>query len=385
MDSRYRIRVAAPPKPEVVVPFLDLEPSHAPLRGALLAEIGDLLQGGAFTNGPKVRAFEEAFAEYCGADECVGVANGLDALRLSLIALGLEPGDEVVIPALTFVATAEAITQAGGTPVLADVNADDCNLDPKAAEAAIGPRTRAVLPVHLYGQMADMSAFTELSSRHGLALVEDAAQAHGASRDGHRAGTTGIAAGFSFYPAKNLGALGDAGAVVTSSADLAVSIRALREHGQRSKYRHDMVGWTSRLDTLHAAVLLQKLPHLDQWNEERRAAAAFYLERLNGVGDLVLPSVAPASEPVWHLFVVRTANPDGLSAFLRDHGVGSGRHYPEPIHLTGAYRQLGYAEGRFPVAERVARECLSLAIFPGVSGAQLAATVDTIHAYFERG
>lgn len=369
----------------VPVPFVDLKPMHAALKETLMVGIGELLDSGAFSNGPQVPAFEEAFAAYCGVAHCVGTASGLDAIRLSLTALSLEPGDEVIIPANTFVATAEAVTQAGGTPVLADVSEGDWNLDPTAAAAAIGPRTRFLLPVHLYGQLADMGAFAELAQEHALSLVEDAAQAHGADRDGLVAGATGDAAAFSFYPAKNLGALGDAGAMVTQSTEVAGIVRSLREHGQRAKYEHERIGWTSRLDTIQALALLHKLPRLDGWSEQRRAAAAVYLEQLAGVGDLVLPPVPEGSNPVWHLFVVRTGDPTALGDFLRERGVGTARHYPEPVHLTGAYRHLGYREGEFPVSEQLSRECLSLPMFPGISEAQLDAVVSGVRDYFVHG
>ncbi len=369
----------------VPVPFVDLKPMHAGVREKLLAEIGELLDSGAFTNGPQVADFEEAFAAYCGVDHCVGLASGLDAIRLSLTALGLEPGDEVILPANTFVATAEAVTQAGGTPVLADASEDDWNLDPAAAAAAIGPRTRFLLPVHLYGQLADMGALAELARKHELTIVEDAAQAHGADRDGIVAGATGDAATFSFYPAKNLGAIGDAGAMVTPSEDVADVVRSLREHGQRAKYEHERIGWTARLDTIQALALLHKLPLLDGWNEERRAAAAVYLEQLAGVGDLALPPVPEGSNPVWHLFVVRTADPAALGAFLRERGIGTARHYPEPVHLTAAYRHLGYRAGEFPVSEQLASRCLSLPIFPGISEEQLDAVVTGVRDFFLHG
>lgn len=369
----------------VRVPFLDLRPSHAPLKDALLDDLSALIDNGSFTNGPDVGAFETDFAEFCCVDHCVGVASGLDALRLALIGCGIQPGDEVIVPANTFVATAEAVTQAGGTVVLADVGEADYNLDPAAVEAAVTSRTRFLLPVHLYGQLADMRALAEIAERHDLVLVEDACQAHGATREGVTAGGAGRAGAFSFYPGKNLGAFGDAGALVTGSAELAKVARALREHGQRAKYHHDLVGWTSRLDTIQALALRHKLPHLARWNEERRAAAASYLERLEGVGDLVLPPVAPASEPVWHLFVVRTAQPEELAAFLRERGIGTGRHYPQPVHLTEAYSHLGYTQGAFPVSESIAGSCLSLPIFPGIGEVQLDAVVSGVEAYFARG
>ena len=367
---------------QTAVPFLDLGPAHAPLKEAVLEEIAELLDSGAFTNGPAVARFEDAFAAYCGVDHCVGVASGLDALRLGLLAIGLEPGDEVVVPAATFVATLEAVTQAGGVPVVADVSESDYCLDAAAAAAAAGSRTRVLMPVHLYGQMADMRALAPLAEQRGLAVFEDACQAHGAQRDGLRAGSAGEAAAFSFYPGKNLGAAGDAGGFVTSDGDAASRVRALREHGQTAKYVHAHEGWTARLDTIQALVLSHKLPLLDGWNDERRVAAAFYEDGLDGVGDLRLPPVG-AGSPVWHLYVVRTADPAALALFLRERGIGTGRHYPEPVHLTDAYAHLGYRRGDFPVAEALSSECLSLPIFPGIAEAQLAAVVDGVRSYFD--
>ena len=370
-------------RPATTVPFFDLSATHEPLRDELLDEVAALLESGAFTNGPHVAEFEEAFARYCGVEHCVGVGSGLDALRLGLQALGVGEGDEVIVPAHTFIATWEAVSQTGATPVPVDVTEADWNIDVDAATAAIGTRTAALLPVHLYGQMADVRALT---ARCGdVPIVEDAAQAHGATRDGVIAGATSAVAGFSFYPAKNLGAIGDAGAAVTGDAELARRLRALREHGQEQKYHHGVVGWTARLDTIQAAALLLKLPHLGGWNESRRALAAAYGERLAGVGDLVLPPVAPGSEPVWHLYVVRTADPEALAAWLREHGVGTGRHYPEPPHLSAAYRELGLARGAFPVAEAIAREALSLPIFPGMTDEQLEHVVGETRRYFDGG
>jgi dTDP-4-amino-4,6-dideoxygalactose transaminase len=365
-----------------MVPFLDLSSVNARIADGVLEDARDLLRSGAFTNGSHVAAFEEAFASYCGSAYCVGVASGLDALRLALVGMRLEPGDEVLVPAMTFVATFEAVTQAGGLPVPVDVSESDYCMEPDAAAAAVGSRTRILLPVHLYGRVADMPSLTALGRARGLDVLEDACQAHGAERDGVRAGTAGRAGAFSFYPAKNLGAMGDAGALVTDDADLAETMRALREHGQRQKYRHDEIGWTSRLDTLHAAVLLRKLSSLDEWNEQRRAAADLYAEGLGGVGDLVLPHVGDRGQ-VWHVFVILTADRDRLADHLAAHNIGTGRHYPEPPHLSAAYEQLGYGEGAFPVAERIANEALSLPIFPGITQAQVERVVESIRAWFD--
>jgi dTDP-3-amino-3,4,6-trideoxy-alpha-D-glucose transaminase len=368
----------------LAVPFLDLSSVHRPIAADVLGDVADLLESGAFTNGPHVARFEAAFASYCGVAECVGLASGLDALRLAITALGLQPGDEVLVPALTFIATFEAVSQAGCVPVPVEISEADYCLDADAAAAAVGPCTKLILPVHLYGRMADMAALGALASSHGLAVLEDACQAHGAERDGIRSGATGEAAAFSFYPGKNLGALGDAGALVTNRADVAAAVRGLREHGQRSKYEHEAIGWTARLDTIQAAALLRKLPLLDEWNAERRAAADHYADALGGIGDLVLPDTSDRGQ-VWHLFVVRTADPTGLARHLSERGIGSGRHYPEPPHLSQAYRSLGRPAGSFPVAERASREVLSLPIFPGITEPQLDSVVAGVRSWFERG
>ena len=368
----------------VRVPFLDLGPSHALVKDDIVSDFGTLIDTNAFINGPHVAAFESAWAAHCGTAMCVGVASGLAALRLGLIAAGIEPGDEVIVPANTFAASFEAITQSGGRPVPVDVSPTDYNLDFDAAAAAVTPRTRFVMPVHLYGQCCDMRSLRGLADRYDLTILEDACQAHGAIRDGVSAGTVGRAAAFSFYPGKNLGAMGDAGALVTDDEDLAGRVVALREHGQRAKYRHDLEGYTARLDTVQAIVLLHKLRYLDIWNAERRALAAGYAERLAGVGDFVLPAVPAGSNPVWHLYVVRTDRPDELAEFLVERGIGTGRHYPEPPHRSRAYEWLGHGPGSLPVTEAIAAQVLSLPIFPGMTVEQLEAVVDAVREYFAR-
>jgi dTDP-3-amino-3,4,6-trideoxy-alpha-D-glucose transaminase len=364
------------------VPFLDLGLLHRDLKAEIVEEIADLVDSSAFTNGPQVREFEAAFAAYCGTEHCVGLASGLDALRLGLQAAGLEAGDEVVVAASTFVATLEAVTQAGGRPVVVDATDEDYNLDPAALEATLTERTRFLMPTHLYGQLADMRSLIDIAERRGLAILEDACQAHGASRDGIAAGTAGLANAFSFYPGKNLGAFGDAGALVTDDEELAARVRALREHGQTRKYVHEIEGWTARLDTIQAIVLRRKLPLLDRWNGERRAVAAKYDERLDGIGDLRLPPVPDGSEPVWHIYAIRTAAPEELAGFLRERGIGTGRHYPDPVHLAPAYRFLGHERGEFPVAEALASEVLSLPMFPGMTEQQVDTVVAAIADYF---
>jgi dTDP-4-amino-4,6-dideoxygalactose transaminase len=367
------------------VPFLDLWPSHEEIRGTILDDIAALIRSGRFIGGPQIGAFEDAFAVYCETRHAVGMASGLDALRLALLAMGLEPGDEVIVPAATFVASLEAVTQAGGRPVLVDVSDDDYCLAADAVSDAITARTRVVMPVHLYGQMTDMRPLLDLAHERGIAVLEDACQAHGATRDGLRAGSVGNAAAFSFYPAKNLGAFGDAGALVTNDEETAVRVRALREHGQRAKYRHEWEGYTARLDTIQAVVLMHKLPLLDDWNEQRREAAALYGAALEGVGDLGLPHVPAGSSPVWHLFVVRTADPEAMAAGLACAGVGTGRHYPEPPHLSQAYEWLGYGAGAFPVAERLSAQGISLPIFPGIAESQIARVAEAVEGYFRGG
>ena len=376
---------AAVEQTDVSVPFVDLGRANRPVAREVVADARELLESGAFTNGPRVAAFEERFAEYCGAGICVGLASGLDALRLALLAAGIEDGDEVVVPAMTFAATFEAVIQAGGTPVVADIDPVDYTLDPSAAEAATGPRTRFLLPVHLYGQMADVRSLERVARRHGLRIVEDACQAHGAEREGIRAGTAGLAGAFSFYPTKNLGAAGDAGAVVTDDDALAREVRALREHGEVEKHRSVRPGYTARLDAVQAIVLLHKLGRLDEWNADRRRAAGHYTEALAGVGDLDLPTAVTGASHVWHLYVVRTANPNALARHLAERGIQTGRHYPEPPHRAQAYDYLGYEWGSFPVAEALAREALSLPLFPGITQDELEAVVAAIEDFFDRG
>jgi dTDP-3-amino-3,4,6-trideoxy-alpha-D-glucose transaminase len=366
----------------VPVPFLDLATVHRALAGGILDEVALLFETGAFTNGPQVSEFEREFAASCGRRHCVGVASGLDALRLALIAAGLEPGDEVIVPPNTFIATFEAVTQAGGVPVPAEVSELDYNIDPAAVETAITPRTRFLLPVHLYGQLADMKALAGIAERRGLRIVEDACQAHRAERDGAVSGDLSLAAAFSFYPSKNLGALGDAGALVTDDPSFAGRVAGLREHGQRSKYHHDEPGYTARLDTIQAIVLRHKLPSLGEWTDARRAVARYYADALEGVGDLRLPAVARASNPVWYVYAIRTRDPDDLARFLGERGIGTGRHYPEPVHLSAAYSHLGHGPGSFPVAERLCAECLSLPVYPGMTEEALESVAAAVRAYF---
>ncbi len=367
------------------IPFVDLSHVNAAVERDVLADAATIIASGEFTNGPHVERFEDAFAAFCCARACVGVASGLDGLRLALIAAGVKAGDEVIVPAQTFIATFEAVSQAGARPVVTDVSEDDYNLDPDAAAAVVSPRTRCILPVHLYGQMADMRRLGQLAARRGLSLVEDACQAHGATRDELRPGEAAAAAAFSFYPTKNLGAMGDAGALITDDFALAECARSLRQHGERDRYVSERIGYTARLDTLQAAVLLRKLPLLVEWNRQRRESADFYAAALENIGDLRCLPVPPGSRPVWHLYPLRTAHGEPLAAFLAERGIHTGRHYPQPPHLSPAYASLGYRRGEFPVAESLAAESLSLPIFPGISEHQLVWVTDSVKQYFAHG
>ena len=331
-----------------------------------------------FILGPEVAAFEEEFAAYCGAKYCVGCSNGLDALQLILRAAGIGPGDEVIVPAHTFVATWMAVSAVGATPIGADCEIDTCNISPKAVESAITPRTRAIIAVHLYGRPADMRALRRIADQNHLLLIEDAAQAHGAHIDGKLTGTLGDAAAFSFYPTKNLGALGDGGAVVTNNEEIAAKVRRIGNYGSSIKYLHDSHGMNARLDEMQAAILRVKLPHLNRWNEERRAIAQQYSLILPKNGELRLPQPDEAAGPVsaWHLFVIRTSARDALQETLSKEGIQTLIHYPTPPHLQPVY--AGTTRGAFPVAESICRHALSLPLYPGLSPVAIAAIVDAI-------
>jgi dTDP-4-amino-4,6-dideoxygalactose transaminase len=338
---------------------------------------------GDFVLGQAVADFEKAFAAYCEADYCVGVDSGYSALELIVRAFDIGPGDEVITAANTFIATTLAISNTGARVVLVDCDPQTYNIDPALIEAAITPRTRAIMPVHLYGQPADMDPILEIARKHNLYVFEDAAQAHGARYKGRRIGSMGHAAGFSFYPGKNLGAYGDGGAVVTNDPAIADKIRLLRNIGQKVKYHHDVKGFNMRLDTMQAAVLGVKLPHLDSWNASRRRAAATY-GRLLADLPVVTPPVAPDVEHIYHLYVIRCEGRDELQKALGEVGVASGLHYPLPIHLQPAYAELGYERGDFPVTEAYADTIVSLPMFPELTDEQIAYVVDAMTAFFAR-
>ena len=356
------------------VPFLDLSAPWHELHDELDAAWRRVMDSGWYILGKEVAAFEEEFAAYCGVRHCIGVGNGLDALHLILRGYGIGQGDEVIVPSNTYIATWLAVTYAGATPVPVEPDEATFNLDPARIEAALTPRTRAIMPVHLYGQPADMDPITAVARRHGLKVVEDAAQAHGARYRGRRCGGLGNAAGFSFYPGKNLGAVGDGGAITTDDDELAHRVRMLRNYGSSRKYVNEVAGYNSRLDELQAALLRVKLAWLDDWNGRRRVVAARYLEKLEGAG-ITLPFVPEWAEPVWHLFVVRCPDRDVVSAKLDRCGIGWLVHYPIPPHLQGAYRDLGHGEGRYPIAEQLAREILSLPLGPHLSAEDLAKVI----------
>ncbi len=365
------------------VPLVDLSAQYASIRPEIDAAIHSVITRSAFIMGPDVREFEAHFAAYCTAGFAVGVASGTAALDLTLRACGVGPGDEVITAAHTFIATAEAISAVGARPVFVEIDPQTYNLNPDAAAAALTPATRAILPVHIYGQPADMTRIMEIARASDLVVVEDAAQAHGASWRGRRVGTLGHAACFSFYPGKNLGAYGDAGAVTTDNARIAEQVSLLRNHGRHSKYLHDIKGFGERIDTLQAAILAVKLRYLEAWTAARRRLAARYTELLADLaGEIVLPSVHPDAEPVWHLYVIRTPQRDALLEHLNRHGVGAGIHYPTPLHLQPAYADLGYVRGNLPITEAVADTCLSLPIFPEMTNAQQEHVVTTLRAFF---
>lgn len=350
------------------IPLVDLAAQHRVVADEVAAGWSQVLERTAFVNGPQVAAFEQEYAEYLGVRHCVGVGNGTDAIELALRAAGAGPGDECVLPANTFVATAEAVVRAGATPVLVDCERDTGLVDPDAMAAAVGPRTRTVLPVHLYGQPAAVERIR--AAAPGVVIVEDAAQSQGARRHGVPAGTLGDIAGTSFYPGKNLGAYGDAGAVLTNDDDLAENIRLLRDHGSPRRYEHTMLGFNSRLDTLQAVVLSAKLRRLDGWNDDRRKAAERYHQMLADVPGVEVPVVAAGNEPVWHLYPVLVPERDRVLAALHDAGIGAGIHYRTPVHLTQAFAGLGHGRGAFPNAELRADRQLSLPIFPEITEAQ---------------
>jgi dTDP-4-amino-4,6-dideoxygalactose transaminase len=357
------------------IPFLDLKAHHEPIREELNRAIGEVIDANAFAGGPFVAKFEEDFAAFCGTRFGVGVGNGTDALWLTLLALGVGPGDEVITVPMTFMATAEAISFCGAKPVFVDIDSRTYTMDPALLERAISPRTKAIIPVHLFGQPADMDPILEIARKHGLPVVEDACQAHGAEYKGKRAGAIGVAGCFSFYPGKNLGAFGEAGAVVTDSEELKGKIQVLRDHGQAKKYYHTVIGWNGRMDGIQGAVLRVKLKYLGDANAARRNHGRQYGKLLGGIKGITTPKEADYARHVYHVYTVRVADRDRLLQAMTAKGIACGIHYPVPLHLQDAYRFLGYAAGSFPVSERCAKEFLSLPMFPELRAEQIESVV----------
>lgn len=363
------------------VPFLDLKSAHHELQEELEAACLRVLRSGHYILGPELERFESEFAQYCNASHCIGVGNGLDAIRLLLVAYGIGEGDEVIVPSNTFIATWLATTQTGAVPVAVEPNPDTYNIDPTVIESAITSRTKAIIPVHLYGQPADMDPINSLAQKYNLIVIEDAAQAQGARYHGRRAGSLGHAAATSFYPGKNLGALGDGGAILTNSESIAETVRQLRNYGAKIKYRHNILGCNSRLDEIQAALLSVKLRHLDHWNRQRVAIATHYKTLLQDC-DLKLPAVPSWASPVWHLFVVASPQRDELQKHLKVHGIESLTHYPIPPHQQPCYNSYSYLQ--LPIASQLAKQCLSLPIAPNLTTSKIEFVAEVIQQFSNR-
>jgi len=366
------------------VPFLDLKVQYQSIREEIAVELQKVLDNTAFAGGPFVAEFEKNFAEFCQAKHAIGVGSGTEALWVALVGLGVGPGDEVITADNSFIATAEAISFTGATPVFADVDETYYNLDPTKIEAAITDKTKAIIPVHLYGQTADMDPILEIANKHNLFVVEDAAQAQGAEYKGKRAGSLGNAGCFSFYPGKNLGAYGEAGAVTTNDDELAARMRMFRDHGQSKKYHHDMVGWNARMDGFQGAVLNVKLKYLDGWNNARHANAKKYDELLAPVEGVTAPTEMEWAKHIYHIYPILVDNRDALMDYLKEQGIASGIHYPVPLHLTGAYADVNQGEGQCPVTERITPRLVSLPMFPELTEEKVVMTVDAIKAFLSK-
>lgn len=362
------------------VPFVSFLPMEHELDKDIREAFERVYTRSWYIEGTEDEAFEKSFAGYCGAGYCVGTGNGLDALMLALKALGIGEGDEVIVPSNTYIATALAVTYVGASPVLAEPDIRTFNIDSDRIESKITERTKAIMPVHLYGQVCDMDPIKEIAARHNLYIVEDCAQAHGATYKGKKAGAFGDVSGFSFYPGKNLGALGDAGAVVTDRKEIADKARALGNYGSDYKYHHIYKGNNSRLDEMQAAFLAAKLPQLDRMNEERRRVAQKYLNGIRNP-EIILPYVLPDAVPVWHIFAIRCRRRDELEKYLNDNGIGTNKHYPIPIHLQECYRDLGYQKGDFPIAEEISATELSLPMYYGITDEQVQYVIDRINEF----
>ena len=377
------------------VPFLDLKVQYKQIEHEVLPMVTEAMTNGAFIGGPQVLGFEKEFAEFCESKYCAGLNSGTDALRFALMAVGVGPGDEVITVPNTFIATTEAISQVGATPVFVDIDKRTYNMDPQKLEAYLNQRhahdamrsagrPKAVIPVHLYGQPADMDLILDIAQKHNIKVIEDACQAHGALYKDRKAGSFGAVGCFSFYPGKNLGAYGEGGAIVTQDEEIASKIRMIRDHGQAKKYFHDMEGYNGRLDAIQAGVLRIKLRRLSDWNKSRRENAAYYNELLSKVDGVTLPVEADFASSVYHLYVILVDDREGLQQFLTDKGIGTGLHYPLPLHLQKAYVHLGYKNGSFPVTESVAKKLISLPMFPELTREQIEYVAESIKEFINR-
>lgn len=363
------------------ISFLNMKSPYHELKSELDQAYQRVMESGWYIMGNEVKSFEEEFANYCGARYCIGVGNGLEALHLILRAYDIGNGDEVIVPSNTYIATWLAVSYTGATPVPVEPLELTYNLDPEKVEIAITPKTRAILPVHLYGLLADMDPLMKLAEKYNLKLIEDSAQSQGALYKGRMSGNLGDASGFSFYPGKNLGALGDAGAVVTNDSELAEKIRSLRNYGSKVKYYNEVKGYNSRLDELQAAFLRVKLKYLNTWNERRKKIASAYLSALSDLPDLILPSVLDSTEPIWHIFPVRHSNRDDLQRYLKNKGIDTLIHYPVPPHLSGAYQGIQFGKGTFPIAEEIANTELSLPMGPHLTLEDVEYVADAIRDF----
>ncbi|MBE7071282.1 MAG: DegT/DnrJ/EryC1/StrS family aminotransferase [Ruminococcaceae bacterium] len=362
------------------IPFVSFLPMEKELDQELRNAFERVYSRSWYILGEEDKVFEQAFASYLGVNNCVGVGNGLDALVLALRALKIGPGDEVIVPSNTYIASVLAISYAGAIPVLVEPDIDTFNINPHLIESAVTGKTKAIMPVHLYGQACDMDPIMNIADKHGLFVIEDCAQAHGATYKGKKVGTFGNAAGFSFYPGKNLGALGDSGAVVTDNDELASEIRALSNYGSDYKYHHILKGVNSRMDEMQAAFLSVKLPHLDRMNHERRRIADMYSSKINNP-KVILPAVNPECVPVWHIYGVRCEDRDALENFLKERGIGTNKHYPTPIHLQEAYKDLAIPEGALPIAEKISKTELSLPIYYGMTDEEIQYVIDSVNEF----
>src|SRR5512145_332385 len=364
------------------VPFLDLKAQYRTIKDEVHAAINEVIENTAFAGGPFVAKFEQEFAKFCGTKHAIGVGNGTDALWMALVALGVGAGDEVITTPNTFIATAEAISLSGAMPVFIDIDEKTHNMNPALIEAAITKKTKAIIPVHLFGQPADMDPILAVAQKHGLKVIEDACQAHGAEYKGKKAGSIGAIGCFSFYPGKNLGAYGEGGGIVTNDDALAAKMRMFRDHGQAKKYYHDIIGWNARLDGIQGAVLNVKLKYLNNWNDGRRKHAKDYTTGLSSVKDIIVPMEAEYAKHVYHIYAIRVKDRDKLMAYLGEKGISCGIHYPVPLHLQAAYGFIKKGEGSFPIAEKCASEYLSLPMFAELTDEHVAYVIEQIKGYY---